>query len=201
MHAVVPYSSQQAGGAQSRTIPYRSRRFGIGSSLGYAAFEWLGSTWGLRGWSQQPPGITPMPATQPLSKRPLSHIDPSYLRIGVCLLLVFDSTYGLARPVLKPMDAGVAADVGIGVINGVLGGMTGLAGPFITIWCQLRGWSKDEQRAIFQPVILAAFVLTAMSLSVAGAINAELIKLYVYGLPFLAAGVWSGLKLYGHLDA
>src|SRR5450759_4075085 len=72
MHAAVPYSSQQAGGAQSRTIPYRSRRFGIGSSLGYAAFEWLGSTWCLRGWSQQPPGITPMPATQPLSKRPLS---------------------------------------------------------------------------------------------------------------------------------
>src|SRR5665811_2619401 len=72
MHAAVPYSSQQAGGAQSRTIPYRSRRFGIGSSLGYASFEWLGSTWCLRGWSQQPPGITPMPATQPLSKRPLS---------------------------------------------------------------------------------------------------------------------------------
>src|SRR5450759_4572512 len=72
MHAAVPYSSQQAGGAQSRTIPYRSRRFGIGSSLGYAAFEWLGSTWCLRGWSKQPPGITPMPAPQPLSKRPLS---------------------------------------------------------------------------------------------------------------------------------
>src|SRR5665647_2133830 len=77
MHAVVPYSSQQAGGAQSRTIPYRSRRFGIGSSLGYAAFEWLGSTWGLRGWSQQPPGITPMPATQPLSKRPLTRKNTS----------------------------------------------------------------------------------------------------------------------------
>src|ERR1035441_7409099 len=72
MHAAVPYSSQQAGGAQSRAIPYRSRQFGIGSSHGYAAFEWLGSTWCLRGWSQQPPGITPIPATQPLSKRPLS---------------------------------------------------------------------------------------------------------------------------------
>src|ERR1035437_6217014 len=71
MHAAVPYSSQQAGGAQSRAIPYRSRQFGIGSSHGYAAFEWLGSTWCLRGWSQQPPGITPIPATQPLSKRPL----------------------------------------------------------------------------------------------------------------------------------
>src|SRR5450631_4460875 len=83
MHAAVPYSSQQAGGAQSRTIPYRSRRFGIGSSLGYAAFEWLGSTWCLRGWSQQPPGITPMPATQPLSKRPLSHEAIKNVKISV----------------------------------------------------------------------------------------------------------------------
>src|ERR1039457_3818266 len=84
MLAAVPYSSQQAGGAQSRAIPYRSRQFGIGSSRGYAAFEWLGSTWCLRGWSQQPPGITPIPATQPLSKRPLSrkltNVDLIYRR-------------------------------------------------------------------------------------------------------------------------
>jgi uncharacterized membrane protein YfcA len=171
--------------------------------VGYGLLVQSYSIWKLRhalSWRKVTPfiigGVVGVPAGAAL----LSHVDPSYLRIGVGLLLVFYSTYGLARPVLKPMDAGVAADVGIGVVNGVLGGMTGLAGPFITIWCQLRGWSKDEQRAIFQPVILAAFVLTAMSLSVAGAINAELIKLYVYGLPFLAAGVWSGLKLYGHLD-
>src|SRR5450631_4616165 len=136
----------------------------------------------------------------PVGATLLGYTDPADLRIGVGLLLVLYSTYSLARPHLKPMNAGIAADVGIGALNGLLGGMTGLAGPFITIWCQLRGWPKDEQRAIFQPVILAAFALTAISLSVAGAINAELIKLYVYGLPFLAAGVWSGLKLYGHLD-
>ena len=51
--------------------------------------------------------------------------------------------------------------------------MTGLAGPVITIWCQLRGWPKDEQRAIFQPVMLAVFALTAISLSVAGAITQD----------------------------
>jgi hypothetical protein len=130
----------------------------------------------------------------------LIYIDPALLRIGVGLLLVIYSTYGLVGPVLKPIHGGIAADVGIGVINGLLGGMTGLAGPFITIWCQLRGWPKDQQRAIFQPVILAAFVLTAIALTIAGAIDAELIRLYVYGLPLLAAGVWIGLKLYGHLD-
>jgi hypothetical protein len=68
----VPCSFQQEGEARSRAIPHRSRRFGIGSSREYAACGWLGSTWQLRGWCQQPPGITPIPATQPLSKRPLS---------------------------------------------------------------------------------------------------------------------------------
>src|ERR1039457_2798926 len=82
MLAAVPYSSQQAGGAQSRAIPYRSRQFGIGSSRGYAAFEWLGSTWCLRGWSQQPPGITPIPTTQPLSKRPLRAVRDGMVAEG-----------------------------------------------------------------------------------------------------------------------
>ncbi|MFI4960416.1 MAG: sulfite exporter TauE/SafE family protein, partial [Hyphomicrobiales bacterium] len=38
------------------------------------------------------------------------------------------------------------------------------------------------------------------SLAFAGAYTAETIKLYLYGLPALAAGIWIGLKLYGKLD-
>ena len=30
--------------------------------------------------------------------------------------------------------------------------------------------------------------------------TAELVRLYVYGLPALAFGMWIGLRLYGHLD-
>ncbi len=78
--------------------------------------------------------------------------------------------------------------------------MTGLAGPVITMWCNFRGFRKDVQRAIYQPVILAAFVLTAISLAVAGVVTAELIRIYLYGLPTLAVGLWVGLKLYGHLN-
>jgi uncharacterized membrane protein YfcA len=171
--------------------------------VGYGLLVQSYSIWKLRhalSWPKVTPFIIGGAVGVPAGAALLSHIDPSYLRIGVGLLLVFYSTYSLARPVLKPMDAGVAADVGIGVVNGVLGGMTGLAGPFITIWCQLRGWPKDEQRAIFQPVILAAFALTAISLGVAGAIDGELIRLYFYGLPCAAVGFLVGLKLYGHLD-
>ena len=104
------------------------------------------------------------------------------------------------RPTVHTIRTDIRADFGIGIVNGILGGMTGLAGPIITIWCQLRGWRKDEQRAIFQPVILAAFILTATSLTVNGTITIELLKIYAMGLPLLAAGVWVGLKLYGHLD-
>jgi hypothetical protein len=64
----------------------------------------------------------------------------------------------------------------------------------------VRGWSKDQQRAIFQPVIISAFALTAISLAIAGTVTVELARIYVYGLPTLAAGLWLGLKLYGHLD-
>ena len=38
------------------------------------------------------------------------------------------------------MTAGKTADGAIGVLNGIIGGATGLAGIVLTIWCTLRGW-------------------------------------------------------------
>ncbi len=48
--------------------------------------------------------------------------------------------------------------------------------------------------------MLAAIVVTAISLSFTGAVTAETAKLYVLGLPALLAGLWLGFKLYGKLD-
>ena len=60
--------------------------------------------------------------------------------------------------------------------------------------------NKDEQRAVFQPVILAAMIVIAISLSVTGAITKDTLQLYVLGLPMLLAGLWLGFKCYGKLD-
>ena len=68
------------------------------------------------------------------------------------------------------------------------------------MWCHLRGWPKDAQRSIYQPVILAAFIMTVISLTVAGQITAPLLTVYAYGLVPLAAGLWIGLHLYGRLN-
>jgi len=56
------------------------------------------------------------------------------------------------------------------------------------------------QRTVFQPVMLAAIAVSAISLSTAGAVTAETIKLYLLGLPALVAGLWIGFRLYGKLD-
>jgi uncharacterized protein len=53
------------------------------------------------------------------------------------------------RPSLASMRAGVIADGAVGVVNGVIGGATGLAGIAAVIWCNLRGWPPPEQRAVF----------------------------------------------------
>jgi len=114
--------------------------------------------------------------------------------------LVLYAIYSLAQPVFKPIKIGTVADIVIGTFNGLLGGLTGLGGVISTISCQLRGWSKDMQRAVFQPVLLAAFIIISISLSVSGAVTSESLKLYGLGLPFMIAGIWSGFKLYGKID-
>ena len=161
------------------------------------------SIWKVRhalNWRTVAPFIAGGVIGVPLGAATLTYMNPDYLRTGVGVLLVAYSSFFLFRPTVHTVRTDLRADFGVGIVNGVLGGMTGLAGPIITIWCQLRGWRKDEQRAIFQPVILASFILTAVSLTANGTITYELIKVYLMGLPMLAAGVWLGLKLYGRLD-
>jgi uncharacterized membrane protein YfcA len=130
----------------------------------------------------------------------LTWADPHKVRIGVGVLLIVYSVYALFRPALKPTAGGAVADASIGFLNGVLGGLTGLAGILVTIWSGLRGWPKDVQRAVFQPVAVFIFALSALWLGAKGTVTLETVKLFVIGLPFLLAGSWLGLKLFGRLN-
>ncbi|XSC47836.1 TSUP family transporter [Bradyrhizobium sp. RDT10] len=130
----------------------------------------------------------------------LTHINPTYLRFGVGVLLVLYATYSLVRPPIKPMKISAPADVAIGISNGLLGGLTGLGGIISTISCQWRGWSRDKQRSVFQPVLFAAFVIISISQLISGSYTVETLKLYGIGLPFMIAGIWIGFKLYGTIN-
>jgi uncharacterized protein len=53
---------------------------------------------------------------------------------------------------------------------------------------------------VFQPVMLAAIVMNVVALSIAGAMTAATMQIYLLGLPAMLAGLWAGFKLYGKLD-
>ena len=136
----------------------------------------------------------------PIGVMLLTHINPTCVRFGVGVLLVLYAVWSLTRPTLGPFSVGVPADIAIGISNGLVGGITGLGGIVSTISVQLRGWSKDKQRAVFQPVLFAAFVIISISQLAAGSYTLETLKLYGIGLPFMVAGIWIGFRLYGTID-
>lgn len=159
--------------------------------------------WKLRAaldWSAVAPFILGGAFGVPVGTMLLTYVDPGTVRIGVGGLLIVYSLYNLARPRLKPIASGVPGNLAVGGLNGLLGGITGLTGIVVTIWCQLVGLPKDQQRTVFQPVNLATILLSVISLSLAGAVTKEVTRLYLLGLPVLLAGLWSGFKLYGKLD-
>ncbi len=127
--------------------------------------------------------------------------SPTDLRIAVGVLLIAFSIYNLARPQLPEVKrAGSLLDGIVGVVNGVLAPSTGLGGTLPAIWCGMRGWKKDEQRAVFQPTAVATFLMTIVWFGATGALNADIGWLFTIGLPALLAGSWLGWKLYGRLD-
>ena len=161
------------------------------------------SVWKLRhalDWNRLWPFLLGGAIGVPVGVAALGWANPASIRVGVGVVLVLYAIHGLVRPAFKPINAGPPADASVGFLNGVLGGATGLAGILTTIWCGLRGWTKDQQRAVFQPVGVAIFAMSAAWIGANGPVSADTVKLFLIGLPVLLAGTWLGLRLYGRLD-
>jgi uncharacterized protein len=124
----------------------------------------------------------------PLGAEILRWASPSLMRSLVGLALVLFSIYGLVRPKLISVNGSKIADGLVGVASGVMGGSTGLAGIPVIVWSTLRGWSKDEQRAVFQPVVVAIFAMTLVWLGGSGMITSDTVRLFLLGLPAVLLG-------------
>ena len=172
--------------------------------VGYGLLVQGYSVWKLRSaldWRRLWPFMIGALLGVPFGVSLLTSADPKSVRIAVGAILIVYSLYAFFRPQLKVATiVPPAADMTIGFVNGLLGGLTGLAGIIITIWCNLRGLPKDGQRATFQPVAVVVFAIAALLLGAKGSFTLETAKLFALGLPFLLAGTWLGLKLFGRID-
>ena len=136
----------------------------------------------------------------PLGAAVLNWAAPAHMRAFIGLALIAFSFYSLIRPKLPTVNGGRVADAVVGVLSGLFAGGSGLAGVPVIVWATLRRWSKDELRAVFQPVAVVIFIMTLAWFGGTGLVTADTLRLFAIGLPAVLIGTWLGLKLYGKLD-
>ena len=161
----------------------------------------LRSIWrGVR-WPRLWPFLVAGLAGVPLGTALLEHVRVQPLKLGVGLLLIVYSAWmGFVRrpPVIR--GGGRVADAAIGLAGGVLGGMASLSGPAPTIWVQLRGWTKDEQRGVNQPFNMAILATALLVAGVAGLLDQRFWLWAAITVPVSLVGARLGLMLYGRVD-
>jgi uncharacterized membrane protein YfcA len=127
----------------------------------------------------------------------LHYIDPAAFKLFVGFILVAYCPLMLfigAAPRIS--TGGRLADSGVGLVGGVMGGLGGLNGPAPTLWCSLRGWSRDEQRAVFQTFSLCMQALTLAIYATSGLITREALLLFAVVAPAMIVPTLFGVRLY-----
>lgn len=137
----------------------------------------------------------------PLGIAALGLVSPTVIRGGLGGFLVAYAAYLLLRPVGAPLAAVARAwDAAVGFIGGVLCGIGGLSGAIPSAWMPLRGWTKDQQRAVLQPYNLLLQIVTMAGYVGAGLLHREFWQLSFWAVPPVLLGGWLGLRLYARLD-
>lgn len=143
-------------------------------------------------------GIIGLPLGIYLLTHLASHL---YLRcIGIFLI-----AYGLFMIVRRPPKTtftNVIGDYIAGFLGGVTGEFVAFPGAFVTIWCGLKGWTKDQQRGVYQPFILIMQVLALALISFvpsahepAGGIPLSTL----FYVPGALLGTWCGIAIFRRL--
>jgi hypothetical protein len=116
------------------------------------------------------------------------------LVLGVMLMIVCPLMFFASR--LPRVAGSRAGDALAGVAGGVMGGLGGFTGVVPTLWCTMRGFDKDRQRAIIQNFNLALQVVTFASYIGSGIIEARMLPLLAIVPPAVVIPVLLGARVY-----
>lgn len=131
----------------------------------------------------------------------LPYIDQTAFKllIGV-LLTVWCPAMLFVRELPRIEKGGRAADAAAGFAGGVMGGLGGLSGPAPILWCTLRGWHRDTQRAIFQGFNISMHTLTFSIYVTVGLITTEALGYFAIVAPAMLMPALIGARLYRRLS-
>ena len=133
----------------------------------------------------------------PIGTRLLPLLDPDRFKLVLGGMLVVCCSAMLATARLPRITTGGRlADAGVGLLGGVMAPMSGFSGLAPALWCTLRGYTKDEHRAVLQNFNLIVLSATLASLVWSGRAHAGLLpQMAVVAGSLVIPSLW-GSKIY-----
>ncbi len=133
----------------------------------------------------------------PIGTQLLPLLDPNRFKLVLGLMLVVCCSAMLATSRLPRIEkGGRLADAGVGLLGGVMAPLSGFSGLAPALWCTLRGYTKDEHRAVLQNFNLVVLSATLASLVWSGHAHAGLLpQMGVVAGSLVIPSVW-GSKIY-----
>ena len=133
----------------------------------------------------------------PLGLALLPHMDPVRFRAGVGgLLAVWCPLMLYSERLPRLAFGGRWADAVAGACGGLMGPLGGFTGAIPTLWCTLRGFERDAQRAVIQNFNLAMLATTMASYLAGGIVTEQMLPLMAVVAPALALPALAGMKVY-----
>jgi len=133
----------------------------------------------------------------------LLHLEQAPLRQAMGALVTAYAAYMWLRPAQTVTAQHNVIDGCVGFLGGITGGLAGLPGVSVTIWCGMRGWDKRRQRGLYQPFILIMqiFAVTLIQvMRVHGATRSQFDLDALAFIPVALLGTWVGLRIFHRMS-
>ena len=156
------------------------------------------AVWKLRAsirWRALAPMLAAGATTTPLGVALLIHIDAKLYAAVLGVIVTGYGGYVLLRRQTRSVRGAAWHDALAGALGGVIGGLSSAPGLAVTIWCSMRGWDKVQQRAVYQPFILAMQLVTVACLAWSAAPQTDALR-HANFVPFALMGAVGGFALY-----
>lgn len=133
----------------------------------------------------------------PLGVALLPRLDIDWFKaILGALLALWCPAMLLSRRLPAISAGGRVADAAVGMAGGVLGGIGGFTGALPTLWCTLRGFPKDTQRAVIQNFNLAMLAVTMGGYLATGIVTIDMLPLFAVVAPAMLLPALLGARIY-----
>jgi uncharacterized membrane protein YfcA len=133
----------------------------------------------------------------PLGVRILPILDMDWFKAALGTLLVLWCPAMLFAARLPRITAGGRlADGAVGLVGGAMSGLGGFAGAIPTLWCTLRGFDKDSQRAVIQNFNLAMLLVTMGIYVERGIVTRDMLPMFAVVAPAMLIPAILGTRLY-----